>query len=65
MGRLRGGSRDGLVQVWRNRGPEASAVQGAKLGSDEAPRRGKRAKSQNGGTVGELAPSWAEGADHY
>src|ERR1039457_5342813 len=46
--RLRGGPREGLVQGWRNR---ASAVWGAKLGSDGSPRRGRQAKDQNRDTA--------------
>jgi hypothetical protein len=47
MGRLRGVSREGLVQGWRNRGPGGSTVRDAKLGSDGPPRRGRRVKGQS------------------
>jgi hypothetical protein len=66
---LRGGSGTAPVtlgcRVGGIGGQEGPAVRGAKLGSDGAPRRGKRAMSQSRSTVGEMAPSWADRAAHY
>ena len=50
-GSLRGVPREGLVQGWRNRGPEAQQFGGAKLGPDRSPRHGGRVKGQSRSTA--------------